>query len=250
MARRPSDVPPKRVRELDAGHPSANLAESLAVDFAKLMQGALPEMPSAGVGAMRSASGEGYTKRMAIAASLALKHLGQSSINTMSVHPSDTVRGWACYAIGTTSDGIEDAIERIRPLAADAHFGVREWAWLGIRVHIVADPTHAIDLLTPWSLDADANMRRFASEATRPRGVWCAHIAELKDDPDPALPLLEPLSADPEKYVQDSVANWLNDASKTRPDWVERVCDAWQAVSPGEATARICRRALRTIRKA
>ncbi|MEM7628724.1 MAG: HEAT repeat domain-containing protein [Planctomycetota bacterium] len=247
MARRLSDVSPGRVRELNAGAPASNLMESLTVDFAKLLRGAVPGLPASGVDTMRAARGEGYTKRMRIASAILLEHAGESAIEALGAHPSDTVRGWACYAVGSVAPDVDDALRRVRVFAGDAHYGVREWAWLGVRAHVVAQPRRALDLLEAWATDDDANIRRFASEATRPRGVWCAHIAELKSDPSPALPLLEALRADDHKYVQDSVANWLNDASKTRPEWTVGVCERWRAGSPVLATERICRRALRTL---
>jgi 3-methyladenine DNA glycosylase AlkC len=47
--------------------------------------------------------------------------------------------------------------------------------------------------------------------------------------------------------VQNSVANWLNDASKTQPGWVEDVCDRWLAESRAPQTACIVRRATRSL---
>ena len=64
------------------------------------------------------------------------------------------------------------------------------------------------------------------------------------------MALLEPVRSDPERYVQNAVANWLNDASKSRPDWVRGVCERWERESPTRETAWIVRRGLRTLRKA
>lgn len=163
---------------------------------------------------------------------------------------SDTVRGWGAMAIGACQRlSLEARLREIRPFADDDHFAVREWAWLSMRPHIVAQPHTAVRLLVPWTTEDSANLRRFASEATRPRGVWSAHIPELKAAPQAALPLLAALNVDPSRYVQHSVGNWLNDASRTSPEWVEATCESWLAASDSPATVRICRRGLRTLRR-
>ena len=116
-------------------------------------------------------------------------------------------------------------------------------AWQSIQLRFIA----SVALLAPWVRDADPNIRRFASELTRPRGVWCAQIEALKAEPWRGLPLLVPLRADPSRYVQNSVANWLNDASKTQPQWVDALCERWLAESPVPETAYIVRRARRSL---
>ena len=110
-------------------------------------------------------------------------------------------------------------------------------------------PEPLAEILSKWTNNEDENIRRFASEATRPRGVWCEHIEELKQNPELGLTILEPLKSDKAKYVQDSVGNWLNYASKTQPDFVKNLCEKWKKESPTKETAYIIKKALRTIEK-
>jgi 3-methyladenine DNA glycosylase AlkC len=168
----------------------------------------------------------------------------------LSQHTSDIVRGWACFMIGHLPEvTLQERFALIRPLAADSHYGPREEAWFAIRHHIVANPVDSIALLTPWVLDTNSNIRRFATEATRPRGVWCAHIPELRRQPSLALPLLQPLADEPVKYVQKSVGNWLNDAAKDNPSWVVELTSQWLARHPeSKHTAWMVAHAKRSLR--
>ena len=168
----------------------------------------------------------------------------------MAGHPSDVVRCWACYNIGKNEElSIAEVLDQIQPFAADKHFGVREIAWLSVRHRIAEKLDESIHILSGWTSHEDGNIRRFASEATRPRGVWCEHIAMLKQQPELALPILEPMKSDKVKYVQDSVGNWLNDASKTQTDFVRNLCQAWEKESNTKETKYILKKALRTINK-
>ncbi|SBV92083.1 conserved hypothetical protein [uncultured Alphaproteobacteria bacterium] len=242
------DIPPERLAELNAGVEAATLTECLAVDFAALMRNILPEIGDDALAEIRNNASTGILKRMSITARVIENRLGLSTLEYLARHPSDTARGWASFMIGNTVDlDLSARLHAIRPYADDPHFGVREWSWMAVRPHLVADLDRAITLLSKWTVDPSERIRRFACEAIRPRGVWCAHIAALKKHPEIALPVLEPLRADPAVYVQDSIANWLNDASKDRPDWVQDLCVRWSAESSTPETARICKRALRSI---
>ncbi|WP_256107910.1 DNA alkylation repair protein [Streptomyces sp. ODS05-4] len=224
---------------------AATLAEALAVDFGILLSRVAPE---AARGRDDRLPG-GITRRMAQTARLLLEHRGPGVFHQLAAHPSDTVRGWAAYVLAATPDlDLALRFDRIRPLAEDPHFTVREWAWLALREHVAADLGPATELLTPWSREPSPSLRRFAVEITRPRGVWARHIRELTDHPERGLPVIDPLRADTSRYVQDSVANWLNDAAKTRPEWVRDTCARWLAAHPDSAdTRRICRRAQRSL---
>ncbi|MDM0077178.1 DNA alkylation repair protein [Variovorax sp. J2P1-59] len=167
----------------------------------------------------------------------------------LATHPSDVARCWATQWISMSRLPLPEQLASVRRFAADSHFGVREMAWMAVRDATIQSLDEALRLLQPWAMDPDPNIRRFASELTRPRGVWCAQVERLKAEPWAGVELLEPLRADPSRYVQNSVANWLNDASRTQPAWVEQTCARWLAESDAAETRYIVRRALRTLSK-
>jgi len=242
-----SAIPPEVLAALNAGTlETATLAEGLAVDFRYLLSQAAPELSGTDLDLVRAE--DGVTTRMRSAGELLQSRLGVASFDRFAGHSSDTVRGWAAYLIGTAPKlTLKQRLGKIRLLADDSHFGVREWAWLAMRDRIAAEIDEAIQLMTPWTGHASANVRRFASESTRPRGVWCAHVSLLKTDPELGMTILEPLRSDSSKYVRDSVANWLNDAGKTQPDWVRQLCGRWTKESPTAETAMIIKRATRNL---
>ena len=261
-ARTMAEIPKDVLTALNDGLiETKNLVEILAIDMEKLLHNALLD-----VGAKKERekilssfaliSDEGFNRRMKEGGAIILRGFGkrkspQAMLNKLATHTSDTVRSWACYAlVGADEDvPLQQRLVRAKVFAADSHMSVRECAWAAFRPHIAVELKTALKLLKPWVKDSDPNIRRCAIEGTRPRGVWTAHIALLKENPAMALPLLEVVKSDPSRYVQNAVANWLNDASKSQPSWVEQLCKRWKAVSPTKATQYIVRRGLRTISK-
>lgn len=244
-ASRRVDVDRGFLAQLNAGTvQTRTLAEGLAIDFAKLLHVISPEVSRSFVDV--GGPSLGIVKRMQLAGRMLAGRLSARDRHALMKHASDTVRGWAAFAIDL-DESADRVLERIRPLADDSHFGVREWAWLAVRPAVARDLETSLDTLQSWTGHASDNERRFASEVTRPRGVWCAHIPALIRNPDIATDLLDALHADPSRYVQNSVANWLNDAGKSKPDWVGSVCDRWTKRSKSDATGYIVRRAKRNL---
>lgn len=244
-AKRASEISPDLLASLNEGKSAAaTYVEMTAVDFAKLLghvdESASPEI----LAKLAPGAGAGITTRMAAVGDWWAQSRGLRGLAELVAHPSDTVRGWACYLIAALGDiSLQERLDLIQPLADDRHFGVREWAWIALRPHIAADLMGAIALFKPWT-GKTANYRRFAAESTRPRGFWSKHIPLLKARPELGLPLLQPLRGDRARYVQLSVGNWLNDAFKSQPAWVLKLCKEWEEI--GETDPLIFKRALRS----
>lgn len=259
-ARSTKDIPITILAQLNRGEiETANLVEWLAVDQMLLLENLLTAnkrtdylMPVlSGIGRLKKQTVN--TINEAIGTGLfeqAILNNDKAFLSVMAHHNADLVRCWATYTIGKNNNlSISEVLQQIQPFAADKHFGVREICWMAVRNKIAANLEKSITILSGWTLNEDENIRRFTTEATRPRGVWCEHIQALKQNPTLALTILEPLKSDLAKYVQDSVGNWLNDASKTQPEFVQEVCRRWEKESGTKETKYIIKKALRTLNK-
>ncbi|MCL1791410.1 MAG: DNA alkylation repair protein [Peptococcaceae bacterium] len=98
-----------------------------------------------------------------------------------------------------------------------------------------------------WSRHENEHVRRLSSEGCRPQLPWGRQIASFKKDPAPVLPILEQLKDDPSLFVRRSVANNLNDISKTHPDLVARLAKDWFGKS--EHTDWVVKHGCRTLCK-
>ncbi|GAB1306984.1 DNA alkylation repair protein [Bacillus altitudinis] len=261
-ARKGTDIPHDVLFLLNQGKiESVNLTEWLAVNHMTLLHHVLP---SVGLDHHLDGLTSKITQQKAESGMKAIRLIGQlldevlqkengekqtEVLQAFTHHVSDSVRCWAAYMNKPRLSTLEEKLAYIQPFAADPHFGVREIAWMSVRESLTDQLDQSIEHLTAWAKSNDENIRRFSVEAIRPRGVWTKHIESLKQEPMRAQPILDLLKSDPSTYVQDSVGNWLNDASKTQPNWVINLCEQWLKDSDTKATSRIVKKAKRTIVK-
>ncbi|MEW4969669.1 DNA alkylation repair protein [Bacillus stercoris] len=134
--------------------------------------------------------------------------------------------------------------ESIKALEYFTQYSTSEFA---VRPFLLLDQEKMIAQLRTWSEHENEHVRRLASEGSRPRLPWGKSIPALKSDPTPVLPILEKLMQDESLYVRKSVANNLNDISKTHPHLLQKVADQWYGTHPH--TDWIIKHAYRTLLK-
>ncbi|MCD8062794.1 MAG: DNA alkylation repair protein [Akkermansiaceae bacterium] len=110
------------------------------------------------------------------------------------------------------------ALERYTPFSS-SEFAVRPF--------IINHEESMMRQMAAWARHGNEHVRRLASEGCRPQLPWGRALPGFKKDPSPVLVILEQLKADPSPYVRKSVANNLNDISKTHPDLVTKIARDW-----------------------
>jgi len=100
-------------------------------------------------------------------------------------------------------------------------------AEFAVRPFIINHEERMMAQMYAWSKHENEHVRRLSSEGCRPALPWGQAIARYKKDPAPVFPILEQLKADPSLYVRKSVANNINDISKTHPDLIASLAKEW-----------------------
>ena len=219
------DIPTVLLNRLSAGkEESKTLAEITAIDMKILISRNFPSIRAKNLSFFEGNAG--ILKKMKHAAQMVSDEHGYKHHKTLLARDScDTLRGIGAFMVGLNPKLTPmQKVKAVTPFAKDPHFGVREWAWMAIRDQIVDDFDSFYECILPMSKTKDEYTKRFSVESIRPRGVWAAHIKELKDDPSKAVELIDNLFYDESKYINDSVGNWLNDAAKDHPKWVAKKC--------------------------
>jgi 3-methyladenine DNA glycosylase AlkC len=136
-----------------------------------------------------------------------------------------------------------DALKELTPLFS-SEFAVRPF--------LKRYPAKTLEYLEQCARDKNVDLRRWATEGSRPRLPWGERLHEFVQDPSSTLKLLETLKFDSELYVRKSVSNHLNDIAKDHPEKVIQVLTGWKKLAGVEHLSKIewiIRRALRTLIK-
>jgi 3-methyladenine DNA glycosylase AlkC len=110
------------------------------------------------------------------------------------------------------------ALERYTPYASGEN---------AVRSFIIKNEERMMAQMVVWSKHESEHVRRLACEGCRPALPMSQSLPGFKKDPAPILPILEQLKTDPSIWVRKSVANNLNDISKTHPELVVKIAKEW-----------------------
>ena len=96
-----------------------------------------------------------------------------------------------------------------------------------IRPLLKTQPNQVIPVMQKWAQDPSVHVRRLASEGLRPRLPWAKKSSVFVENFDECAKVLSLLKKSPEKFVQKSVGNCLNDLYKEAPERADELVHAW-----------------------
>jgi 3-methyladenine DNA glycosylase AlkC len=185
----------------------------------------------------------------ASAAMVGDRHQVATLIPALASSPVEKVRGVAVFVVPLAHpDDLPGQLQALRYTGGLEGTWPRELSATLLHNLVIQHGVAAVlPLIQGWIADPQPAIRRLAVESFRPRGVMLAHIVELKKDPSPLKPILEPLLEDESDYVRRAVANNLNDISRDNPKVLLEWAGEWNTPEPSPERRWILARALRTL---
>ena len=110
-------------------------------------------------------------------------------------------------------------------------------------------PKEALKIILKWSKDKNVHVRRLASEGVRIRLPWAKKSLVALQEFRTYKKILTNLKGDPEKFVQKSVGNNLNDLMKENSAKAMEIISGWRKNNPSKETLWIIKHGLRSQRK-
>jgi len=122
-------------------------------------------------------------------------------------------------------------------------------AEFALRPFLKTYPEKTLAYVRQWSVDSNYHVRRLASEGIRPRLPWAEQVLIPEQK---ILDILENLYTDETEFVRRSVANNLNDLSKSQPERIIKQLKQWkkQGKLPKAELIKLIKHSLRTELKA
>ncbi len=163
----------------------------------------------------------------------------------------DPLRGFAAWPLidYVGVHGVADFERGMATLHDLTHLFTAEFA---IRPFIAAEPERALAIVRTWLNDENPAVRRLCSEGLRPLLPWGPRVRHLSEHPEAIIAVLDELAFDTSEDVRRSVANNLNDISKSAPELVVDTCSRWLNNASQEQrvpTQRLVKHATRTLVK-
>ena len=150
-----------------------------------------------------------------------------SIIDKIVIHQGSWLDGFAMFFPDYVEVYGQDEENWDTSMAALARYTIHASAEFAVRPFIINHEECMMAQMLAWASHEDENVRRLASEGCRPALPWAQALNSFKKDPSPVLPILEKLKNDSSLFVRRSVANNLNDISKTHPDLVAKIARKW-----------------------
>lgn len=155
--------------------------------------------------------------------------------------------GWWLWPVGRYVErhGLEDV-----PVSLDFihELTQRFTGEFAIRPLIQSNPKKILKVMEKWSRDHSVHVRRLSSEGLRTRLPWAAKSYSALEDFPIYKKILSNLKNDPDKFVQKSVGNNLNDLYKDFPEKAEEIIGEWEQEKPSKHTQWIIKHGKRRLK--